>query len=220
MALKELEELLKQERARQDAEATARQAAADEVKRLQKIKEEEQKNREVSLQRAREQNKVELQELFSRTGVLDGLRELQSTDDVRRAKKSVIVIDFDENAVTLAWGNKFAVENGKIIHETGGFLNKVWERDYKFITVKKYFNSPGQDASLRELAIYGLDRSFGIYVLETDLHAIQISLAKAFLNPGVEKIRSTAKERDDAARADAARWRENEYNERMKSEGH
>ena len=143
--------------------------------------------------------------------MINGFEELQQTKEVKHAVKTAIVIKTDKydrrGQAMLVWGSKFRVENNQILHETTGLFGNIWEEDYQYIVVSKserILEIKGENVEALFFADDGLDYD-----------KIQMGLAKAFLNPGVEKSRSTKGEREAAADADWQRRQDYEYSERI-----
>ncbi len=126
---------------------------------------------------------------------------MQKDEDVKNSNKTAIVIDpctiYDSRGeVVLVWGSKFEVEEDHVIHQKTGLFRNIWERDYQYIKV--LFNL---DSSF--MTIEGSEPE-ATFLDKPSYQEIQVGLAKAFLNPKVEKSRSTPDDRkheEDAARS-------------------
>lgn len=129
MVWERIEELRRQEeqRAAQEA-ANERRRQADSAARAQA----EATRAQAEATRAREAKRKAHKELLDKSGVLSEMRGIAKGLE-GRVRRYAIVEDLDSGTATLAWGNKFAVEDGKIVYERG-FLSRG-QMDYSLISV-------------------------------------------------------------------------------------
>lgn len=177
MAIKELRQIQQAEKDRIADEK--RSALAAEKDRKEAIKKTEQERSELEAHQAdvekkkNSESKARWQQYYTDTGVLSGLKELQKTKEVRRFKKSGIVIS-PSGTITLIWGNHFEIKNDKILPEENRWSRtKDWYEEYFSISAYHDHNSHGIDITGTETE----------NVDEKNYNGIQTALAKAFLRP-------------------------------------
>jgi len=159
-----------------------------------------------------QEKKSRINQFLSQTGLLKELRNLQKDEVVKNSSKTSIVIDpYDiyggRGEVILVWGSKFEVEEDHITHQKTGLFRNIHEGDYQYIRVLFDLDSSYVEIMGRNTEAISLDRPMSPEI-------IQLGLAKAFLNPRVEKYRSTPEDRRHVEDAEAfARtvdeWRKN-----------
>ncbi len=114
--------------------------------------------------------------VFSSSGVLQGLKDIERGKLAGIIKKHALVIDLDTGTAQLVWGNKFTVENNQVSNARPLFFG-FEEADYQSINVTV-------DPDTLTLSIQGASR----YILtqnewENNPDRILDALADAYLNP-------------------------------------
>lgn len=113
---------IQQKEAARDAEQRRQQVEQEKrEKEEEKRRGEEQRRTENENQQRLELKRRQVQEIFTRSGVISGLQDIEKSA-LSGISKHDIVVNYDKGTALLVWGNKYRIEDGEVLYEKADFF--------------------------------------------------------------------------------------------------